>query len=82
MNEKQAIAIVKKQFGTEFEEMYRRYGDRLSHTASIEDELMTFDIVISDKDETKIDYIMPSVAMVYVNLITGECDMVKNCEDF
>lgn len=81
MNENQAKAIVKKQFGSEFDDMYRRYGDRLSHSVFVEDELMIFNIVISEKDKHEGDYILPSIAIVYVNLITGECDMVKRCKD-
>lgn len=81
MNESQAIAIAKGHFCEEFEELYRRYGDRLSYSVSVEDEVMTFDMLVSAKGEPS-DKIMPSVAIVYVNLITGECDLVKNCKEF
>lgn len=80
LKENEARAIVKEHFRFELDDLYRRYGDRLSDSVFVEDELMTFNMLVSEKNEPT-NKAMPSAAIVYVNLITGECEMVMNCKE-
>lgn len=56
------------------------YKDNLSYNIFVEDEILTLNVTVSKVDNSIKSKSMDVVAVVYVNLITGECDIIKNTQ--
>ncbi len=77
IDQDQAVILAKRHFEKYNNELFKRYKDRLSYSVFVEDELMTLDVLISEENIPLKDKSLTTIAIVYANLITGECDMVE-----
>lgn len=81
-----AVALAKKYFLDTYinRTVVRDHLDELWHGNSVEDETLTFFVWKGGEDDLCRDKLLEdpltTVAVVYVNLLTGECDMVENIE--
>lgn len=82
IEQNQAINSAKKCFEDNFmnNETINYYKDNLSYNIFVEDEILTLNVTVSKVDNSIKSKSMDVVAVVYVNLITGECDIIKNTQ--
>lgn len=75
LKEEVAVGLAKTFFENNFSnrELTYNHKNNLSYGIFVEDDLLTLNVTISDGKVTDI------IAIIYVNLVTGECDMVESC---
>lgn len=85
IDEKEAVILAKKYFQNYYQQkdILKNSTKKISYNIYVEDEILTFNITASKDVESSFNskklYV---IAIIYVNLITGECDMIekKNCQ--
>lgn len=80
ISQDKAIMLAKKYFQENFrnKELIKCHLSKLSYNIYVENEILTFSITVSNFQELLDNNSMNIIAVVYVNLITTECDMVEN----
>lgn len=77
IDQNQAVILAKRYFEKCNYKLFKRFEDRLSYSVFIEDETMTLDVLISEENISLKDRSLTIIAVVYVDMITGECDVVE-----
>jgi len=80
ISQNKAIMLAKKYFEENFrnKDLIKHKADILSYNIFVENEIFTFTITASIFDEIIDSSSMNIIAIIYINLITNECDMVEN----
>ena len=80
ISQQQAITLAKKYFEENFtnKELIKNCFDALSYNAVVEDETFIFSVTAFNFHESVDSNKMNVIAIVYINLVTSECDMIEN----
>lgn len=80
IEQNKAIVLAKKCFEKNFsnKEIIKCYRNKLSYNIFVEDETLTLTVTVSNNYEISDVKEMDVIAIIYVNLITGECDIIEN----
>jgi len=83
LKQDKATALAKSFFERNYSDkcLVKELKEKLSYNVCVEDEILTFQATLSTSNiDSPIDEQMKPltvIAIIYVNLITGECDMVE-----
>ena len=80
ISQPQAITLAKKYFEENFtnKELIKNGLDALSYNVVVEDEIFIFSVTAFNSHESVDSNKMNVIAIVYINLVTSECDMIEN----
>lgn len=79
ITQKQAILLAKKYFEENFSDksVMKDHFDKLSYSFGAEDKVFTFNVILSGYQKLNENDIGEIIAIIYVDLITGKCDMIE-----
>jgi hypothetical protein len=75
LKEEVAVGFAKAFFEDNFSnrELICSHKNNLSYSIFVKDDILTLNVTISNVK------LINTIAIIYVNLVTGECDMVESC---
>lgn len=79
ISQKQAILLAKKYFeeNTSDKSLIKEHADKLSYSFGAEDKIFTLNVILSDCQKLNENDTKEMIAIIYVDLITGKCDMIE-----
>lgn len=80
INRNQATILAKKYFSDNYtnKSLIKDRYKTLSYSVFVEDDILTFTVLGSLSCNSTSDDKLDTIAFIFVNLLTGECDMIEN----